>query len=46
MDSRTENRTQVLSLENKYVVTGAALVTFLSGFLLTELVFKLLLGRI
>ncbi len=31
---------------NTLILTGAMLLTFLSGFLMTELVFRLLLGRI
>jgi len=33
-------------MENKLVLAGALLLTFLGGFLVTELVFRLLFGRI
>jgi len=33
-------------MKDKLVLTGAMLLTFLGGFLVTELVFRLLLGRI
>jgi hypothetical protein len=33
-------------MENKIVLTGALLLSFLSGFFATELVFRLIFGRI
>jgi hypothetical protein len=33
-------------MENRLMLTGAILLTFLGGFLMTELVFRILLGPI